>query len=92
MEISQITSIKKNKYNENTKKYIKRLNKAITYTYDYSAQQRYFQVDVPTLRIVVYSGAELANNYDHSPQLGRVIFLVDADENPAPIVFKSYKS
>ena len=65
VEISQIASITREKYNENWKKYVKRLNKAITYGHNYPTQLRYPKVDVATLPIVGYSDAAFANNVNY---------------------------
>ena len=91
VEISQIASIMKDKFNENSKKYIKRL-KTIEYAHSYPTQLRYPKLNVATMRIVGYSYVAFANNDDLSSQLGRAIFLANNDENAAPIAFNSYKS
>ena len=85
VEISHWASITKDKYNENSKKYIKRLTKAITYAHSYPTQLRYLKLDVATLRIVGCSDAAFASNDDLFSQLDRIIFLVNAYENAAPI-------
>ena len=89
---SQNASIKKEKCSENSKKYIKRLHKAITYAHSYSTQLRYPKLGVYTLRIVGYSDVAFANNDDLFTQLDRIIILVYVDENAAAIVFKRCKS
>ena len=62
VEITQIASITKEKYNENTQKYIKRLNKSITYAHSYPAQLRFPKLDVATLCIIGDSNEAFANN------------------------------
>ena len=58
----------------------------------YPTQLRYPKLDFATMRIVGYSDAAFANNDDLSSQQGRIIFLVNNDEDAAPIAFKSYNS
>ena len=89
MEISQIASITREKYNEISKKYVKRLIKVITYGFNYPTQLRYPKLDVSAIPIVGYSDASFASNDDLSSQVGLIIFLVDTDENSAPIALKS---
>ena len=92
VEISQIASVTKKKYNENPSKYIKRLNEAITYALKYPTQLCYPKLNACAVRLIDYSNAALANNEDLTSQLGRILFLMDTDENASPIAFKSYKS
>ena len=92
VEILEIASITKDKYNEDSKNYIRHLNKVITYAHIYPAQLHHSNIDVSTVRIVDCSYAAFASNYLLSSQLGRVIFLVDAEESAALILLKSYKS
>ena len=44
------------------------------------------------IRIVGYSDAAFANNYDLKSQLGSIILLTDNSGSAEPIAFKSYKS
>ena len=64
VEISQITSITKDKNSENSKKCIKRLNKVIKYAHSYPTQLRYPKLDIATMRIVGYNDAASDYNDD----------------------------
>ena len=57
-ESSRIASSIKDKYDKNSKRYIKRLNKAITYAQNHYTQLRYLKLDVASLRIAGSSDAE----------------------------------
>ena len=82
----------RDKYNENSKNYIKRLNIAIACTQSNAIQLHNPILDFATLRIARNCNTAFANDEDLLSQLGRIILFVDADEKPAQIAFIGYKS
>ena len=56
------------------------------------AHLKFPKLERKTIRIVGYSDAAHANNYDLTSQLGRIIFLMDDSSKCVQISFKSYKS
>jgi len=91
-DISQLAQVTAKRFEENRYEIIRQLNKALKYAVDNPISLRIPKLDRETLRVVGYSDASFANNYDLSTQLGVICFLVDGDENCVPIHFKSYKS
>ena len=91
-EISQLAQVTKERFDADPMAHIKKLNNSIRYAHDNIAHLPFPKLDLRSVRIVGYSDAAFANNYDATSQLGRVILLIDDDNNSIPIAFKSYKS
>ncbi len=91
-EISQLAQITLERFKESARAHWKRLNLAIRYAHVNVTSLKFPKLDMESLRIVGYSDAAFANNYDLKSQLGRIILLMDDSDTAIPIVYKSYKS
>lgn len=50
------------------------------------------KLDAPSLKMVVFSGTTLSNNYYLSSKLGYIIFLGDRSDTVVPLIFRCYKA
>ena len=91
-EISQLTQITQKMFDSNAKAYVKQINSLVRYAHNNVAHIQFPSLVRDTLRIVGFSDAAYANNYDLTSQLGRIILLSDVSNAVIPISFKSYKS
>lgn len=91
-EISQLAQVTEERFSIERSSIIRRLNKATKFAVDNQVSLRVPQLDVDSLRVVGFSDASFANNYDLSTQLGHIMFLADKTGKSVPIHFKSYKS
>lgn len=80
-------SVRRNKIN-----CIKYLNRAVWYAVTQQASPLILNLESFTVRVLRYIDASFANSRDLTTQLEYLIMLVDAQENRAPILLKSYKS
>lgn len=91
-EISQMAQVTDKIYKEKRASIIKRINRTIEYTKINPLKLKVMKLKQQNLSIVGFSDSSFMNNWDHSTQLGYVIFLMDDDHNVVPIFFKSYKA
>ena len=91
-KISQLVQVTQERFDKDAKAHLKRLNFIVRYAHDNVAHLKFPKLERRTIRIVGYSDAAYANNYDLTSQLGRIIFLMDDSNKCVPISFKSYKS
>ena len=91
-EISQIAQITGQRFSENAPAHVQRLNAAIRYATNNIACIKFPQLDPSSVKLIGYSDAAFANNFDLSSQLGYIILLTDKNNAAIPISFKSYKS
>lgn len=91
-EIAQLAQVTEGMFTEQPTVYIKRFNKAIKYAIDNITALKVSKLDAGTLKIVGFSDASFANNYDLSSQLGYIIFLGNRSDTVVPLVFRSYKA
>ena len=91
-EISQLGQITRDRFRNNARVCVKRLNAAVRYVIDNAASFKVRKLKRGGLRIVGFSDVSYASNHDLTSQLGRMIVLMDKANNEIPISFKSYKS
>lgn len=91
-EISQLTQITKDVFEQERRTLIRRTNKLIKYAKQNELSLRFPKLDKNSLKIVGFSDASFAGNRDFSSQLGYLIFLSDDSGSVCPVVFKSYKA
>ena len=92
LEISQLAQITERMFEEDQRKIVRQLNRAVRYAIQNQISLRIPALDLDTLRIIGYSDSSFANNRDLSSQLGHIGFLGDESGAAAPISFKSYKA
>ena len=91
-EISQLAQITGQRFSDNAPAHVQRLNAAIRYAINNIACIKFPQLDQSSVKLIGYSDAAFANNFDLSSQLGYIILLTDKNNAAIPISFKSYKS
>ena len=91
-EISQLAQVTEDRFTREGATVLRRLNKATKYATDNQVAIKIPRLDKDSIRVVGFSDASFANNYDLSTQLGHICLLVDKHANAVPIDFKSYKS
>ena len=91
-EISHLAQVAELIFEQDAAVHINRLNTIIRYAYGNIAHLPFPKLDLRSIRIVGYSNAAFANNYDAIFQLWRIILLFDDGNVAIPIAFKSYKS
>ena len=91
-EISQLAQVTKERFDSDALAHIERLNGAVRYAYDYVAYLKFIKLENSSLRIVKYSDAAFANNYDLTSQLRCLVLSKNNSNRYVPILFKIYKS
>ena len=63
-EISQLAQVTENRFKEDAAAQLKRLNNVVRHAHDNIAHLSFPNLDLNSIRIVGYSDAAFANNYD----------------------------
>ncbi len=92
VEISQLAQVTDPIFQQSHREILKRINRVMRYAADNLVSLKFPKLDLETLRVVGFSDASFANNYDLASQLGHIVFITDGEGNSAPIHFKSYKT
>lgn len=91
-EVSQLTQITSDAFDENHISIIKQANKVVKMDHEHQATLRFPKLDLDTLRIIWISDASFANNRDLTSQLGYLVFLADGNDRIVSLCLKSYKA
>ena len=91
-EVSQLTQITADVFNETPISITKQANKVVKMAHEHRVTLRFPKLDLNTLRIIGISDASFANNRDLTSQLGYLFFLADKQDRVIPLCFKSYKA
>lgn len=91
-EISQLAQITEQKFVDDKRYCVKRLNKSIRYATFNKVSLQFPKLDVAMLRLITFSDASLSNNDDYTSQLEHICFIGDASGRVFPLSFKSYKA
>lgn len=91
-EIATAVPVTKEQLSANKLDYMNRFNHFVLYAVTHQVSLVILNLESCTVCIVGYSDASFATSYDLSSQLAYIIMLVDAHDNSAQIMFKSYKS
>lgn len=91
-EVSQLTQVTREAFEENPTSTIKQANKAVKMAHQHQVGIKFPRLDIETLHILGISDASFANNKDLTSQLGFLVFLADGNDSVIPLCFKSYKA
>eukprot|EP00171_Calliarthron_tuberculosum_P022145 IDg22145t1 len=91
-EISQLAQVTSERFHAEKTATLRRLNKATKFAVDNYVALKIPKLDKHSLKVIGFSDASFANNYDLTTQLGHITFIADKNNSAVPIHFKSYKS
>jgi hypothetical protein len=89
---SRCAQVTEKSFEKHPSQYIDLLNKAIRRAHEDDILMCFPQLDLSTLRVVVFADASFAQNEDLSSQVGYIVLLLDAEHQCAPIMHRSYKA
>lgn len=92
MKFSQLAQVTEYVYNAQRAVVLRRLNEATRCAVDHHHGIDILRIGRFFLRVVGFSDASFATNYDLTTQLGHIVFLVDKRNAAEPFSFKSYKA
>lgn len=87
-EISKITQVMKNIFDEESREIIRRVNNLVSFAVENKVLLKFPKLDLKRLKIVGFSDAFFAGNRDSTSELGYSIFLCDGSHQAAPLVLK----
>ncbi len=79
-------------FKERHRQILKRINGVMRYAVDNLVSLKFPKLDLETRRVVSFSDASFANNYDLTSQLVHTEFIIDGEGNAVPIHIKSCKA
>lgn len=91
-EISQLTQITRDRFDDKRRDIIKRVNRLIKYVKENNVTIKFPSLDDDTLKIIGFSDASFASNHDCTSHLGYIIFIGDSSDHVVPVHFRSYKA
>lgn len=91
-EVSLLTQITMESFEEDRYKIVRRINKLITYTKENQTALCFFKLDPSQLKLIGSSDASFAGNRDFTSQVEYFIFGSDKSGVVVPMLYKSFKA